>query len=235
MKIAMCANRDLYPYLPTTINSILISNPNLEKLYLFIEDDELETIKNSKIEFININKYNDLIIREGSNCENQFTFMAMVRCYFPVIFPNEDKILYIDVDTLTIKDLTPFWEKDISNYYLAGVRNFSSDETAQTYVNSGVLMMNLKKMREDNIVDEVDRLLRRYHFTYPDQDALNLACAGLILFVDKKFNNMENDLAETYSQNYIIHFCGPKKKPWSKRKTWRQELWKKFEVDKIGG
>lgn len=117
MTIVYCANRKIYSQLPTTINSLLTNNPNVGKIYLLIEDDELEIVRHPKIEIINVNQF-DFLIRDGFNCNNKFTYMAMTRCFLSKIL-KEDKILYLDVDTVVDADLTELWNIPLGGNFVA--------------------------------------------------------------------------------------------------------------------
>ena len=68
---------------------------------------------------------------------------------------SEDKMLYIDSDTLIRADLTKLYNTDISNYYLAAVMKMEPDynelDEPTYFYNCGVLLLNLKKFREHNI------------------------------------------------------------------------------------
>ena len=59
--VAYTVTRNWYQYMPTVINALLTNNPFITKIYMFIEDDEIETIHDSRIEFINMSEYIDYI------------------------------------------------------------------------------------------------------------------------------------------------------------------------------
>lgn len=68
---------------------------------------------------------------------------------------SEDKMLYIDSDTIIRADLTKLYNTDISDYYLAAVMKMEPDynefDEPTYFYNCGVLLLNLKKFRERNI------------------------------------------------------------------------------------
>lgn len=78
--------------------------------------------------------------------------MVLSRCWLSKIIP-ENKILYLDIDTLVLDDLTNLWNIDMTNYALAGWPedpNFGASaikNILHKYVNSGVLLMNLEFIR----------------------------------------------------------------------------------------
>jgi len=84
------------------------------------------------------------------------------------ILPKEiDKILYLDIDTLLIGPIDELWNIDISNSYCAGAKE-PKKETDFSYINTGVLLMNLKKIREDKKDDEWIELLNKNVYEFPD-------------------------------------------------------------------
>lgn len=225
MTIVYCANRKIYPQLPTTINSLLQNNPNIEKIYLLIEDDSISYITNPKIEFINCNNF-DFLIREGINCTRRFPYMATVRCFLGSIL-KEDKIIYLDVDTLVDGSLEELWNLNISNKCIAG-RYEAGD-----YINSGVLLMNLNLIRNLKYEDKIKNLLENCKFQFPDQDALNLIYKIYKTSIPKKFNILGNK--EPLKEKTIIrHFAGITK-PWQGETELNSDkkLYNKYKVEKI--
>ena len=226
MTVVYCANRKIYPQLPTTINSLLQNNPNIEKIYLLIEDDSMSYINNPKIEFINCNNF-DFLIRKGINCTKRFPYMATVRCFLAKIL-KEDKVIYLDIDTIVDGDLSELWSLNLNNNYIAA--HFENRKI--NYINSGVLLMNLKLIRETKVDDVIIKLLKNCKFQFPDQDAMNLVFKNRILGLDSKFNKLGKDYV--YNEDFIIRHWAGVIKPWKEDATeLDKELWNKYKVEKI--
>lgn len=115
-----------------------------------------------------------------------------------------DRCLYLDVDTIVLRDLSDLLTMDMGDAYIAGVRAagyYWPPERRQLhverlgisafdqYVNAGVLLMNIAAMREDDIEDEFAKLLGR-DFESQDQDILNVACYGRIRLLPPRYNSM---------------------------------------------
>ena len=88
----------------------------------------------------------------------QATPSALLKFKISEILANYDKIIYLDGDILVQKDLTELYNIDIDGYYVAAVDDtgkiyHKKDVYAKypNYFNSGVMLLNLKKCREDNI------------------------------------------------------------------------------------
>ncbi|MDR0726596.1 MAG: hypothetical protein LBF37_00870 [Rickettsiales bacterium] len=138
------------------------------------------------------------------------------RLFAHKIFPNVDRMIYLDSDTIVLEDLTRLFEFDIKNSPLGGVPDFGAalgrDEhikvllgqkiNSGTYVNSGVLLINLSKMPELLSVD--------CELMYPDQDLINIGLDGRISELPMRYNyipHQENLPPEIYTADpAIYHF-----------------------------
>ena len=153
--------------------------------------------------------------------------MAMTRCFFTKIL-DEDKILYLDVDTVVDGSLQELWNIDITNYCLAGRR----EEWKEDYINSGVLLMNLKRIRQLKLDDALISLLHRCRFVFPDQDAINIIFRNYIKYIPRKFNSLgQNEWCS--GDDVIRHFAGVIK-PWKPDADPKDiEIWNKYVTTTI--
>jgi lipopolysaccharide biosynthesis glycosyltransferase len=67
-------------------------------------------------------------------------------------------------------------------------KHFFDKLTHGEYLNSGFLLMNLKKIRSENLYAEWVKMSRRSYLKYPDQDILNYTCEGKKFFLPQKYN-----------------------------------------------
>ena len=121
------------------------------------------------------------------------TTTAYYRLLIPEIIPEYDKVLYSDVDVIFREDLSKYYQVDLDGYYMAGVDNASAlRPNVQKYVKeklgidhkyghfySGNLVINSKKIKEDNIIPKFRELARK-DFHQQDMDIINIACYGKI-------------------------------------------------------
>jgi lipopolysaccharide biosynthesis glycosyltransferase len=159
-----------------------------------------------------------------------------------------EKAICLDSDLIVGMDLAELYAIDIEDYYIAGVRdlhtishpNFAlwyadnyNLKNFSNYINCGVLLMNLKRIREEHIVEAFLEELNHRNL-WLDQDILNRVCVGKIRRIDWKFNHVAHFTNEEYEWNCgpieekstkeIVHFCGPNK-PWENRYLCMADRW----------
>ena len=150
------------------------------------------------------------------------TMTIYFRLFLSEMFPEIDKAIYLDADTIINADIAQLYRIDLGHDLIAAVAdNFvaANPETVyyseeglaipcDQYVNSGMLLMNLKAMREGHFTERFVQLLNKYHFESiaPDQDYLNVMCNGRIHYLDRRWNNMTGDGTEGPDHPKIIHY-----------------------------
>lgn len=229
MKIVFCCTRNWYIHLYTIMYALLKHN-KVDKIYLFIEDDEISYLKNDKIEFINVNKLPEYVREFSPNYNTKYTKMSYVRCYFSKIL-KEDKILYLDVDTLVVDNIQKLWDLDLKDNVIAGVHEpgewnkyLNTYGLDDTYINSGVLLMDLKKIREEKLDDSMIYLLNYTKFAFPDQDVINLVCRNRIKYISNVYNSSET--TGIVDNAKILHYIRGNK-GWIKSSS-RSDIWYKY-------
>lgn len=122
------------------------------------------------------------------------TKAAYYRLLAPELIPEYDKAIYADVDIIFRTDLSGVYVTDLRDNYVGAVYNsgITRGDKGRQYLNSigvdpdnyfisGFLLMNLKKMREDNLPERFVVESHKKHFIYQDQDILNIVCKNKIL------------------------------------------------------
>lgn len=226
MIIAICCTRNWYIHLVTELYALFKHN-KVKKVYLFIEDDEIPYIKDKRIEFINVNNLKEYVLPTSPNYNTQYSKMSYLRCYFSKVL-KEDKILYIDADALVIDDIQELWDIDLEDNVLIGVheggewdKHLLTYGLNDTYINSGVLIMDLKKIREERLDDSMLYLLNNNKYWFPDQDVINLVCRNRIKYVSNMYNSTETTGFRDDAK--IIHYIRGNK-GWIKTSP-RSEIW----------
>ncbi len=236
-RIAICLSSDnnYAQHLGVTLVSILENKADDDNIYVYVLDGGISTENISKIldlkskynfeiEFINIDKKTFEKCPAGK--KNHITLAAYYRLLLAELCPKEDKLLYLDVDIIVKSSLNDFFNTDITDFYFAGVSD--CDEVLNTsrlginkYCNSGVILLNLKKWREENITRKLFNWMEKNTdiIVLHDQDILNCTLQDGILYADKHWNvqvskyNSSKEFVKILPEAKIIHYIG-KHKPW---------------------
>lgn len=188
---------------------------------------------------------------------------AYFRLLIPELILEYNKCIYLDCDVLVHGDLKELYTIEMGDDYLAGVKDchiISSDPyqmehqkilglpSRDKYINSGVLVMNLTKMREDNLMQKFRIQLEKENW-YEDQDVLNVCCYPYIKILPLQYNlfhfYLGNEIELLYDLPYrkeefefdhafpfILHMGG-KYKPWlNEEYKGGNEWWQLAEIFK---
>lgn len=175
---------------------------------------------------------------------DRYPRLIYYRIFAASLLPAEvDKILYLDGDTIVINPLDELYEMELEgNYFLActHVRKFLNKinqyrlgmEEESTYINSGVMLMNLRELREKQNIKEVMSFVekKRRYLTLPDQDIITALYGDktgilnamkynlsdrMISFYNADPSHKKIDLKWVRENAVVIHYYG-KQKPWKK-------------------
>jgi lipopolysaccharide biosynthesis glycosyltransferase len=182
-----------------------------------------------------------------------FTKETLFRCLPTMIpdFDRYDKILYSDVDICVVDDISDLFSLDLSEYYLAGCKcpKFLEYQTehlperfAGKYFAGGLWLMNLKKMRQDNLGDRILDIIKNppFRLIWNDQDIMNLACDLKVKYFSWRYISIpiwnrtlekldyddeyypDGELYDAMYRPKIVHYAYAK--PWKERCA-GVELW----------
>jgi len=236
--VAFSVNNTYSQHLCVVLTSILANNPQVQFEFNVLSADISEENKNIictlkenypnfSIKFVTINKA-DFSALKLSSC--YITIETYFRFLLAELFPQYDKLLYLDSDLIVNGNIEPLFDIDITDYYFAGVEErclygtgyiedtlkISDDDV---YINAGVLLCNLKKIREDNLTEEFFKAAQyiKDFIRYDDQDVINIVARGKIKKLDYIYNFLPACVYELPHKKYqavIIHYTG-KYKPWT--------------------
>lgn len=229
------------PFLAVALNSMIKnSDPNRQYkaiiLHQGLNENNLEKLKafekdNFKIELTPMKANFDALDDRMSNrlrCD-YFTLTIYFRLFIPAMFPQYDKGIYIDSDVVLTEDIGKLYDIEIGDNLIGACNDLSIADTPplvkytenaigvkkEEYINSGVLLMNLKMLRQNDLEGHFLNLLNTYHFDSiaPDQDYLNSMCNGKIYYLDEAWDAMPNDLKPPLKKTNLIHY-NLFSKPW---------------------
>lgn len=186
------------------------------------------------------------------------TFYRLVLCDLI----TEEKCIYLDGDIIVNEDLGELYCMDLGEYYLAGCRDIWIDllpkdvreerrkkvglPSMDEYVNAGVLLFNLKRLREDGMGKIFIGHMEK-GYPYEDQDVLNVCCYGRIAHLPAKWNlftlfmgqinqmkqaGISKAVLEAYQKKSgNFHYATPFIRPWERESCWmNNEWWQAAEV-----
>ena len=229
------------PYLAVALHSAIVnSSPeNRYKAIILYQDVREENRRRIEalardhfaIEFVPMQQGLEAITDRMGNrlrCD-YFTLTIYFRLFIPAMFPEYDKAIYIDSDVVIPGDLADLYNIDLAGNYIGACPDFSIADApplvrytveavgmdAGKYINSGVLLMDLKALREKALDTHFLHLLNTYAVDCiaPDQEYLNAMCRGKILYLPECWDAMPNDCKPALPDAKLIHY-NLFSKPW---------------------
>ena len=211
--VVYCGTKETYVNMIASVKSLLATTP-VDKVYFLIEDDVFPYELPDIVHTINIKPYAfDIFSKDGPNFTNVWTYMCLIRTAFPQIFKDYKKILSLDIDVVITEDISCLWDIDLTDYYFAGVEEQGriKDNSSDFYANFGVIMMNLQKMREDDMGSILVNAVNTEHFCCPEQDAFNKYCKGHIYKLPNDYNvTVYSHITGEPLKERILHYAGLK-------------------------
>lgn len=213
-----------------------------------IHDDTLTDDNRGKLEFLSSSYGQELDFINVENLidteridVSRLTVDGMRGTLFRLLLPDvsgEDKMIYLDCDIVVNMDIADLWNIPLEERAVAAVRDVWSLDYLKgkplpwrldkawrllgvkrgEYFNAGVLLLNLKKLREQyDFLNAVGSFYAKYKkcITLADQDCLNHIFADDKLLIDERFNRIDADgAAEENLKGSIWHMAGGAAKPW---------------------
>lgn len=151
-----------------------------------------------------------------------FPLTVYLRIFSPyVIDQSVEKLLYLDVDTIVQTDISLLWKTDLKDNFIGAIQDVAKTVDCEwggipnfkelgldpktKYFNSGVMLINPKKWREQDVSSQIILALNKYktHVRFADQYGINVVLCKKWLELDPKWNwfaHQENN------NPYIVHF-----------------------------
>ena len=146
-----------------------------------------------------------------ANVKNLFSPYCLLRLYADLVKDIPNKILYLDTDVVALKDPNLLFQMDNSKYEIMGAVDYYGQHWIRTslfeknYMNSGVLLMNMKLIRESELLRKTRKRIRHVKMLLPDQTSLNMLCKRKKL-IDRKFNEQKQENDETVFRHFSTTF-----------------------------
>ena len=234
ISIALCTDENLVKHIGTLLYSVdentssfvdayiiydNLSEKSLKKLILL--NDILSTVT---VHMVRVLDKQQEKLSKISLKNNGLPVTSYYRFILADLLPSLDRIIYLDVDTLALRDLTELWRTDLEGKFIGVVKDtLINPNVAQkivserkSYFNSGMLLMDLNLFRKYDICsDLVDFAVDiAESCEYGDQDILNYYFIDGYKLLDTKWNCGKKFLEDREKEVGIVHFYGVEK-PWN--------------------
>lgn len=243
----------------TTVKSLLEASTGRFKFICLLTEEipeemrrQLDVIGAGRAEFEFLTLKGRL---EGTYIDPRYSEAASFRLLLPELLPEYDKVVYIDCDIIVRQDIgSLYYSTDLGENLLAAVYEAPIENQPErwkalgcdpeAYFNSGFLLMNLARMREEKTSSELIEATKVDYLEFPDQDALNIVCKGRVLPLSPLWNGIRTFFLPQYKSDFIrryksdelwnevqekatIHYTGGK--PWNLFTVQFHRWWRVYE------
>ena len=193
---------------------------------------------------------------KNANDKGHITTPAYYRLALSDVLPGEKKIIWLDCDTLIFEDLTDLFNIAMRDFYYMGFLDDNVDGLAEFgikddhYICSGVMLVNLEKLRQDDMVNKFEKFISENNdkLVQHDQTVINLICYENIGVLPAKYGVFnfatlekakehadilksserytKNEMQDAFEHPAILHCIW---KPWwNNESAHNQELWLQY-------
>ena len=247
INLLLCGNKKVFDGALTQLISITNKTKRDITCYIFTMDvsrikPDYVSITDEQVEFLeqvvkskNINNkivkidVTDLYEEEFGHCKNEtayctpYTLLRLLADKVPQI---PDKILYLDIDMMAGDDISKLYDIDITEYEYAAVKEkYGSWIIRPDYINAGMLLLNMKKIKETGLLLRARELIKKRKLLFADQDAIFWSTTK-----KKLLPRIFNEQSKFNKKDTVIcHFC--------KRLLWKPyphtENYKQWQIKEV--
>lgn len=236
INICLASDNNYVCYASVLIASILLNANADDNLNIYILENGISDENKEKV--LSLKRIKDFNIKFVSPDNNLFkpyldikthaylTMPAYYRLKLPSLLPDVDKIIYFDCDMVVNSSLKELFYSDLNGNYIGGVldvRPFRMNRKSKLplfnlYVNSGMLLIDLKKWREENVEEQFLNyaINNKEDIFCGDQQIINYVLQGKIKRLPNKWNVQSSNFMNRSSlMKYpnVIHYIA-QHKPW---------------------
>ncbi len=247
INILLCGNEKVFDGALTELISITNKTKETVNCYIFtmnltrikpeytaITDEQIEFLEDviklknpeNKISKIDVT---EIYEAEFGKCANETAYCTpytLLRLLADKIENIPDKLLYLDIDMMAAKDISELYNIDITDYEYAAVKEkYGSIFIRPDYINAGMLLLNMKKIKETGMLIKARELIKTKKMLFADQDAIFRSTKKKKL-LPRKYNEQSKF---NRKDTVICHFC--------KRLLWKPyphtENYKQWNVEEV--
>lgn len=202
--------RNLYADMCVTAKSLLYHN-GADTVYFLIEDDTFPHDIPPCIRTMNVSGQT-IFPHDGPNYNSIWTYMVLIRAALSKLFPQYQRIIHMDVDTIVKQPIDFLWTVDLGDHYFACVEEKHIQIRPHPYYNFGMAIHNIAKIRQDKVDDTIIQTINTVKLMLPEQDAVNSVCRKNILELPPEYNAMCFNIPKLSDDKVIIkHFASKSK------------------------
>ena len=247
INILLCGNEKVFDGALTELISITNKTKEAINCYIFtmnltrvkpeytaITDEQIEFLqdviksKNTENKITKID-VTEIYETEFGKCVNETAYCTpytLLRLLADKIENIPDKLLYLDIDMMAASDISELYNIDITDYEYAAVKEkYGSIFIRPDYINAGMLLLNMKKIKETGMLNKSRELIKTKKMLFADQDAIFRSTTKKKL-LPRKYNEQSKF---NRKDTVICHFC--------KRLLWRPyphtENYKQWNVEEV--
>lgn len=175
-------------------------------------------------------------LNETINMDTSYTPYIFLRLLIDKIEGFPEKVLYLDTDIVCYKDIAELYNTNIDNYEYAAAKDYLGRWFIDyKYINSGVLLINLKNVKANDSFSACRKMCITKKMLLPDQTALNKMCKNK-LYLPRKFNEQKERKEDTVIRHFsmtikLLPFEKINIKPWHVEKI--HDIYKIHDFDDV--
>ena len=141
-------------------------------------------------------------LMDGKNHKNGYTPYTLLRLLVDFLPEMPDKFIYIDIDTMCCSDIKQLYDVELGDYDVAACKDYMGRFwIRRTYCNAGVLLLNLKQIKQNGLFEKCRKMVNTKKMIMPDQTALNK-------YAKKKYLPFRfNEQRKIRKDTVVKHFC----------------------------
>ena len=225
INLLLCGNQKVFDGALTQLISIINRTEETIRCYIFTMDIsrlklEYTCITDKQVDFLNrvvkSKKEDNQVIKidvtnlyekEFANCVNESAYCTpytLLRLLADMIPEIPDKLLYLDIDIMVGNDLSKLYNINIEEYEYAAVKEkYGCWIIRPDYINAGMLLLNMKKIKETKLLEKARKLIKTRKLLFADQDAIFWSTTK-----KKLLPRIYNEQSKFNKKDTVIcHFC----------------------------
>lgn len=175
-------------------------------------------------------------LEKGKNNHNSYTPYASIRLFLDLLDVPE-KLIYLDADIMCLSDVSEYYDIDIEDYEFAATLDIVGRKFFRNnYCNSGVMLLNMKKIRETGLFARARERVSRKWMMMPDQSAIHKE-ASAKLVVPYRFNEQRGIKPDTVFKHFCMGYKwrGPILTSYNYKQWHRKEVHEKLGIFEFDG